>query len=137
MRVPTVLAQQFLHRVDPGLKLSPGAEQRIRDYKWPGNVRELEQACLRAAALAEGSVVTEDDLELGRRIDASVGADVPRLDGAASLRDAQDRFTREFVTRALARSGGSRAKAAAGLGISERTLYRILAAEGGGGDSPV
>lgn len=131
------LALEFLKRVDPELKLSPGAEQRIRDYRWPGNVRELEQACLRAAALAQGSVVTEDDLELGRRIDASVGTDAPRLDGIANLREAQERFTREFVARALARSGGSRSKAAAELGISERTLYRILAADGGSGDSVV
>lgn len=131
------LANEFLKRVDPELVLSPGAEQRIRDYRWPGNVRELEQACLRAAALAQSGEVTEDDLELGRRIDASVGTDAPRLDGIANLREAQERFTREFVARALSRSGGSRSKAAAELGISERTLYRILAADGGGGDGVV
>lgn len=116
------LAQAFLERTHSGLALSEAACERLLAHRWPGNVRELEQVVARAAALASGTLIAADDLEL-RDTDASASGE---------LREARGIHSFEMVQRALARLGGSRARAASALGISERTLYRILASDGSG-----
>ncbi|WP_067868107.1 sigma-54-dependent transcriptional regulator [Neptuniibacter marinus] len=40
------------------------ARQAMRTYRWPGNVRELENAIERAVILAEGTVISLEDLGL-------------------------------------------------------------------------
>ncbi|MDD3991958.1 MAG: sigma 54-interacting transcriptional regulator [Desulfobacteraceae bacterium] len=63
------LARHFLsdigHRRDmPNLVLSRGALEKLRRYHWPGNVRELAHCLLRAAVMADASVIQADDLQL-------------------------------------------------------------------------
>jgi two-component system, NtrC family, response regulator len=116
------LAKTFLERTGSGFTLSSGASERLLAHSWPGNVRELEQVVARAAALASGMTIEARDLELH---DAQ-----PTV--AGELRHARGAHSLEMVQRALARMGGSRSRAAAALGISERTLYRILASDGSG-----
>lgn len=116
------LARYFLSRSGAAFAIAPAAEQKLLAHGWPGNVRELEQVVLRAAALSSGAEIQAEDFELGadpRRIETT-----DALGG--NLREAQDRFTRTFVDAALVRAGGNRAAAAAELGISERSLYRVL-----------
>ena len=62
-----LLADHFLARIcaDYSLQpktLAPDARDRLMAYRWPGNVRELSNVIERAALLAEGAVVTADDL---------------------------------------------------------------------------
>ncbi|MEE4607269.1 MAG: sigma 54-interacting transcriptional regulator [Desulfobacteraceae bacterium] len=69
-----ILARHFLsdigqRREGPGLVLSRGALEKLRRYPWPGNVRELAHCLLRAAVMADSSVIQADDLQ----IDAIVG----------------------------------------------------------------
>jgi DNA-binding NtrC family response regulator len=123
----TLLAEHFLAEISPELRLSESARRALEAHSWPGNVRELEQAITRAAALAGSGEIRPEDLELGSAAASPISAPVPEL--GDSLRDAQLRFTREYVGRVLDHCQGARSRAAALLGISERTLYRILAAE--------
>lgn len=64
-----ILAQSFLrqcahsqHRTD--LAFTQGALDAMMAYQWPGNIRELRQTIAQAVALANGSVITEAELNL-------------------------------------------------------------------------
>lgn len=117
------LAKAFLERSGAALGLSEEATEKLLRHRWPGNVRELEQVIARAAALASGVSIEAADLE----IQDAEGDSAP-----SELRQARGAHSIEMVQRALSRLGGSRSRAAAALGISERTLYRILASDGSG-----
>ncbi len=119
-----LLALAFLERVSPQLTFSSDAMAALEKHTWPGNVRELEQVVTRAAALSVGNEIIDNDLELEIVVDLAVEA---ATDG--SLKEEQDRFTKEKAHKALEANGGNRIKAARSLGISERTFYRILAAD--------
>lgn len=63
------LAKRFLARQadrmsKPALSLSPEAMKIMERHRWPGNVRELENAIERASILADGDVITPDQLDL-------------------------------------------------------------------------
>jgi transcriptional regulator with PAS, ATPase and Fis domain len=64
-----LLAQSFLRqcaysqqRTD--LAFTQGALDAMMAYQWPGNIRELRQTIAQAVALANGSVITEAELNL-------------------------------------------------------------------------
>lgn len=64
------LASTFIRRFAGELRkkmvgLDPAAEKLLQRYNWPGNIRELENAIERAVLLAEGNLITTDDLRLG------------------------------------------------------------------------
>jgi transcriptional regulator with GAF, ATPase, and Fis domain len=48
----------------PGLALSEAAARALERHRWPGNVRELQHCLRQAAALAEGAVITTEELRL-------------------------------------------------------------------------
>jgi transcriptional regulator with PAS, ATPase and Fis domain len=50
-------------------------------------------------------------------------------DFSSSLKDGKSKFTASFVNRVLERNDGNRARTAKELGISERSLYRLLASD--------
>ncbi len=85
-------------------------------HDWPGNVRELDSVLQRALMVCEDGRIEVDDLSINRR--ASVYdrdlKSVGRQSQAMAIRSALDDVD------------GHRAKAAARLGVSERTLrYRL------------
>jgi len=116
------LAEHLLLRVGkslgkPGLSLDDTGRAALLGYSWPGNVRELLNALERAAILADGRVLTEDELILGTG--AATG---PVPDAGGTLAGAE----KSAILEALAAVGGHRKKAAERLGIGERTLYDKL-----------
>ncbi len=127
----SLLATHFLKQAAPNKTLSEEAQRRLLAHSWPGNVRELEQVVFRAAALAGDLEITPEDLEVGAlAVEAHPTTALDFAEMPKTLKDAQETFTREFVRKALEENAGVRSKAAAKLGISERTLYRILSSEG-------
>lgn len=130
------LSEHFLAEQDPELTLTEEARDKLVNHSWPGNVRELQQVVSRAAVLCEGTKVTEEDIELQARMPTPQGGSEWWLENdAGSLKEAQLAFSRAFVRRTLDEASGSRSEASSKLGISERTLYRILASDADG--SPV
>ncbi len=119
--------------------VTPGAMERLLRYHWPGNIRELENVLSRAAILCDGEKIRADDLDLVGLPGGHVGAASVGLEAAASgpdLRglgddrslkdviDAQVRVVeRAAIEHALAREGGSPARAARLLGISRASVY--------------
>lgn len=93
-------------------------------YPWPGNVRELKNVVERAVLLsgAEPEIGAIDlglRAEHGGRSEASIGFNFDHL---PTMEELQTRY----VEMLLDRGTFSRAKIADSLGISERTVYRIL-----------
>ena len=93
-------------------RISDAAIQRLKSHRWPGNVRELENALLRAAILARGTVIGPDHLVLGH--EAGIGEDL-------TLEAAQ----RRHVRRILERVGGDEGAAAKLLGIPRKELREL------------
>lgn len=125
-----LLAEHFLKQNAPHLSLSETAKERLMKHDWPGNVRELQQVIARSAALTDGDEIKPEDLELVVSMprSPSLGNDFS-IEDFPSLKEAQLAFTRDFVKRTLDKFGGNRSKVASHLGISERTLYRLLAGD--------
>lgn len=118
------LVEHFLHTRQLGaapMRVDPDALDALVRYDWPGNIRELANVIERAQILAEGNALTLDDLPDGVR-----GAALP-VDAAASASpDALDSLERRHVRDVLARHAGNKVKAAKALGVSRRTLYRLV-----------
>jgi PAS domain S-box-containing protein len=98
------------------LTLSNRALALMLDYRWPGNVRELQNAIQFAFVKCRGKVIEIEDLPLELR----EAADVCGRRGPARKLDL------EAVRKALARTGGNKAKAANIMGVGRATLYRFL-----------
>jgi DNA-binding NtrC family response regulator len=122
------LAVQFWRtasaRVASTATLTHGLLAALARYHWPGNVRELQNvmAALAVAAPARGPV--------------RAALLPPVITGTMSVRatrlaEARAQFERRFIQVALARAGGSRARAARDIGMSRQGLLKILARVGG------
>jgi transcriptional regulator with PAS, ATPase and Fis domain len=101
-------------------RVEPAALEALLRYDWPGNVRELANVLERAQILAEGHVITTDDLP-----ENLVGFHVEPPDEGApgtSLHQTQ----RRHVLNVLREHHGNKVRAARALGISRRALYRLL-----------
>jgi two-component system response regulator HydG len=104
--------------------ISPEARTALTRAPWPGNVRELRNALENMVLLARGDVLELSDVPetvlLGARGASGRGAGL-ELTGL-SLAEIE----RAAIEANLQLVGGNRQKAAAILGIGERTLYRKL-----------
>ncbi len=121
-----LLARHFLARfskMNPAVKgLAPDALAAIDAWGWPGNVRELENRMKRAVIMADGKLVTADDLDLSPATDAD--------DDVINLKAVRDAADLRALRRALARTEGNVSNAAKLLGISRPTLYDLMKAHG-------
>jgi DNA-binding NtrC family response regulator len=125
-----LLAMRFLSRARPELEgFTPEALRALAGFGWPGNVRQLENAVMRAAALAQGSRVTLEDLppELGKSAPGQVPteglAKLPYREAVDSVRDA---VSREYLTALMQEFGGNVTHAAERAGMERESLHRLL-----------
>ena len=125
--IPELIAH-FLHTRQAGrglMTVDPAAHAALCAYDWPGNIRELANVLERAQILAEGDTITPDDLpeNLGR-----VGGSAPTAGEPAPVvsPDDLDRVEQRHVADVLRRHGGNKMQAAKALGVSRRTLYRLI-----------
>lgn len=95
---------------------SAGAIESLYNYDWPGNVRELINRVRRAVVMAEGRVITAEDLELTQWA-------TPR---PVTLAEARDVAEQAAIQQALRRHRNRLNDAAQELGISRVTLYRLM-----------
>jgi DNA-binding NtrC family response regulator len=102
------------------MDVDPAALGVLCGYDWPGNVRELANVLERAQILAEGSVITPDDLP------ENVTAAARPTVAAPESPDDLEAVERRHVAEVLGRHGGNKVQAAKALGISRRALYRLI-----------
>ncbi len=90
-------------------------------HSWPGNVRELENVIERAVVLAKGSMLEESDLP------EALFAE-PTGEGAVTLPmgTSMEEMEKTMLNQTLKLTRGNKKLAAQLLGISLRTVYRIL-----------
>jgi DNA-binding NtrC family response regulator len=101
-------------------RIEPAALAVLRRYDWPGNVRELANVLERAQILAEGRVITVEDLP-ENLVDAIPAVPEPAAD-PRYLRAVE----RQHVWNILQQAKGNKVHAAKALGISRRALYRLI-----------
>jgi DNA-binding NtrC family response regulator len=101
-------------------RIDPEAMEALLSYPWPGNVRELANVIERAQILAENHVITPDDLPeavaVGRPAGEAGGGDPRHL----------SEVERQYVRAVLQQEKGNKVHAARALGISRRSLYRLI-----------
>ena len=106
--------------------VDPEAQRRLLGYEWPGNIRELQNVLERAMLLAEQDVIGHEHLpsEVHQHAASPVAAasPPPNPDPLRSLEEVE----REHVMRVLAACGGNREETSRILGISRRTLSRMI-----------
>ena len=118
----TLLAKHFLNRfakeMNPQAKgFTPGALAAVNDWPWPGNVRELQNRMKRAVIMADGKLITAEDLDL---------ADDEEQGLPVNLKAAREEADRIVIRQALARTENNISGAAKLLGISRPTLYDLM-----------
>jgi DNA-binding NtrC family response regulator len=101
--------------------VSPDALAILASYDWPGNIRELANVLERAQILAEGPVITRDDLPEN----LITGSAAPPVEPSTSPFDLEA-VERRHVQEVLLRMKGNKLQAAKALGISRRALYRLI-----------
>ncbi len=121
-----MLVQHFVDKLaaETGKRVqgvTPAALAALQGHPWPGNVRELRNAVERAMILCDGEVIGPEhlppDVVPARRAEGSL-----RVPLGATL----DQVERRYILASLERHGGNKARTAASLGISEKTLYNKL-----------
>lgn len=114
----------------PYRHFSLAAQNRLRNYEWLGNIQELTNLVQRLLITAAGSEISLEEVEsainqqdkitaIGEGI--SVAYDLP-------LREARDRFERDYLIHQLKKTGGSVGKVAKLIGMERTHLYRKLRA---------
>ncbi|MBL8414716.1 MAG: sigma-54-dependent Fis family transcriptional regulator [Propionivibrio sp.] len=111
-------------------RLTAKALEQLVAYPWPGNVRELENMVERAVILSGGGLLNEQHFLLPP-LAAEAKPTRPDLPAAGlstvrSLNQAVEDLEAHLIDNALAMAAGNKAKAAALLEISERTLWYKL-----------
>lgn len=122
-----VLVEHFLKEISEQKhtaprRISPEVMRRFEAYRWPGNVRQLRNTLERMMVLADGDLLTENDLP--EEIMAVANSDAASKEMPSNI--TMDELERLAINKALDQCGGNRTHAAERLGISVRTLQRKL-----------
>jgi DNA-binding NtrC family response regulator len=122
-----LLAMHFLkeacRRNNMPLKtFSRSALMLLSALPWPGNASELRSLCERIAVLVPRGVVLLEDVLAHVRFDGVEALGGPK----ETLREARDRFERDYVASVLQQHRGRMGAAARHLGIERTNLYRKI-----------
>jgi two-component system response regulator PilR (NtrC family) len=109
------------------MDISEDAVGYLQSYDWPGNVRELENTIERAVALEPSSTIMSERLPdriLKYKPRSLAELDLPEagLDLEAYLAQLE----KDYIIRALQRTGGNQTRAAEVLNMSVRSLRHLL-----------
>ncbi len=129
------LAGYFVGRLSemsgvPARQIGEDALAALQAADWPGNVRQLRNVIERILILATGdpnTPVTVDALppEAWPSAGASRGDGMHQVIGLP-LRDARERFEREYLNVQITRFGGNISRTAAFIGMERSALHRKL-----------
>ena len=141
------LAAFYIDRISrasgiPKRGLTPETLAALQAYHWPGNVRQLRNVIERTLILMGRDAhleITSEHLP-AEIIDA--GLTIPAGEGleqiiALPLREARERFEREYLIAQINRFGGNISRTAAFIGMERSALHRKLKALGVGGAARV
>jgi DNA-binding NtrC family response regulator len=107
-------------------QVQPHALGMMTRYDWPGNIRELVNVLERAQILAEDNLITTDDLPENMKLTPVGAADSSRLGFLEEQPDNLEAMERRHVHGVLQRLNFNKVHAAKALGISRRSIYRLI-----------
>jgi two-component system, NtrC family, response regulator len=118
----TVLAHAMLRKFsNVGGKSRRGfseeASAALEAYSWPGNVRELENRVKTAMIMAEGPLITPEDLGLKESTESGL---------LFNLKEVRTRAERQAIRQALSVTDGNVSRTAELLGVTRPTLYDLM-----------
>ena len=122
------LACHFARLYEPAgapVQLAPELIEQLQQHPWPGNVRELSNFVRRAVALSRGNQIGLEAFQYGKIPPVSVRLG-PDWKPGLSLGEME----RQLFAMTLDATGGNRARAAALLGVSLRTVRNKVRAYG-------
>jgi transcriptional regulator with PAS, ATPase and Fis domain len=117
------------HFLGKNWSIEADAREALCRYSWPGNVRQLINVIDRGKILADDGVIDISDLPPDVLHPA---AHAPQASG-----DDLDSVERAHVIEILHREGGNKSRAARALGVTRRSLYRLLERLGVPADGPL
>jgi DNA-binding NtrC family response regulator len=133
-----LLVEHFLRR--PPIRewsISSAALEKLVAYPWPGNIRELANVIERAKILADNPVITAAQLpeNIVRPVPPVASLQLKPV-ATAPKPDQLVTIEREHVLAVLQREGGNKSRTATALGLTRRSLYRLLEKYGLTPDGP-
>ncbi|PWE17195.1 sigma-54-dependent Fis family transcriptional regulator [Marinicauda salina] len=130
-----MLVDHFIERLTamsglPRRRVGEDAMAVLQAHDWPGNVRQLRNNVERLLILASGDAdepVSLDALpsEVAGGGESGGGLDAERMI-ALPLRDARERFEREYLRAQISRFGGNISRTASFIGMERSALHRKL-----------
>ena len=144
--IPALVAY-FVDRISrasglPKRPMSAEAMAALQTYGWPGNVRQLRNVIERTLILMGRDNALEVACEHLPSEVMDAGLSIPAGEGleqiiALPLRDARERFEREYLITQINRFGGNISRTAAFIGMERSALHRKLKALGVNGQARV
>ncbi|MFP4080696.1 MAG: sigma-54-dependent transcriptional regulator [Ectothiorhodospira sp.] len=137
--LPALLAHhvEALHQQEglPRRRFGPGACERLGRHPWPGNVRELRNLVQRLLILGNEEQVGAEEADAALASHPVVqSGEMPRPSAEADLslplREARERFERDYLLRQMAAVDGHMTRLSARVGLERTHLYRKLRALG-------
>jgi two-component system, NtrC family, response regulator PilR len=126
------LVRHFLEKYStqagrPTLDISEETLRYLDSYDWPGNVRELENTIERAVALERTPRIEPERLpERILKYKPRTITDVDLPEEGFNLEAYLSQLERDYIIRALQRTGGNQTRAAEILNMSVRSLRHLL-----------
>ncbi|MCK4951986.1 MAG: sigma-54-dependent Fis family transcriptional regulator [Gammaproteobacteria bacterium] len=113
----------------PYRRFSVAAQNRLRNHSWPGNIRELKNLVQHLLILREDEEIDVDEVEVAlssqpQRSESMVGIAAGVYD--LPLREARERFEREYLVHQLQICNGSVGRLSKLVGMERTNLYRKL-----------
>jgi two-component system nitrogen regulation response regulator NtrX len=129
------LIEAFMEQISrqsgiPKCKMGNDAMAVLQAHDWPGNVRQLRNNIERLMILSrvgEGETITADMLpnEIGEMLPSMGGNETEHL-LAMPLKEARERFERDYLAAQVGRFGGNISRTAEYVGMERSALHRKL-----------
>ncbi len=109
------------HFAGPGWEFEPACREVIARYPWPGNVRQLINAIERVKMLSDDEILRKENLP-PEVLSSPTNSNSVLLAADIDLAS----LTRARVVQALQHEQGNKLRSAKALGVSRRSLYRLI-----------
>ncbi len=123
----TLLVNHFL---SPDWQIAPDALRALETYGWPGNIRQFINIIERGKILAEDHFITTDELPATVLSPTTSNTAAGMTSSARAIPLADDgtlaAIEKSRVVEVMQKQKGNKSRAAQVLGISRRSLYRLL-----------
>lgn len=122
-----LLAQYFAKQ--HAVSIDDSAIASLNMYAWPGNIRELQNVIARAAIICKNKTISVHDLPTDIVADSNLHDNLHQQTSTLSILSIPKTtafIEKDLIVKALATTGGNKAKASKLLEISERSLWNKL-----------